>query len=35
MSNYIPMIVAIVGWVSFWGYLYSLDAKVKRIKKDE
>ena len=35
MSNYIPMIMALVGWLAFWGYLFSLDLKLKRIKKDE
>ncbi len=35
MSNYIPMIVALLGWVALWGYLFSLDLKVKRLKKDE
>ena len=33
MSNYIPMFVALLGWVALWSYLYSLDLKVKRIKK--
>ncbi len=33
MANYIPMFVALLGWVALWGYLYSLDLKVKRIKK--
>ncbi len=35
MSDYIPMFVALLGWVALWGYLYSLDLKMKRIKKDE
>ena len=34
MANYIPMGVALLGWVALWGYLYTLDLKVKRIKKD-
>ncbi len=33
MSNYIPMFVALLGWAALWVYLYSLDVKVKRIKK--
>jgi hypothetical protein len=28
------MAVALLGWVALWIYLVSLDAKVKRIKKD-
>jgi hypothetical protein len=35
MSNYIPMIVALLGWIALWGYLFSMDLKVKRLKKDE
>ncbi len=35
MANYIPMIVALMGWVALWGYLFSIDLKVKRLKKDE
>jgi hypothetical protein len=35
MSNYIPMIVALVGWAALWVYLVSLDSKVRRIKKNE
>jgi hypothetical protein len=35
MSNYVPMIVALVGWVALWVYLVSLDSKVRRIKKNE
>lgn len=35
MDNYIPMIVALMGWVALWGYLFSIDLKVKRLKKDE
>jgi len=35
MGNYIPMIVALLGWVALWSYLISLDSKVKRIKKHE
>ena len=35
MSNYIPMIIALLGWAALWGYLMSLDFKVKRLKKDE
>lgn len=35
MANYIPMIVALLGWVALWGYLITLDSKVKRIKKNE
>lgn len=33
MANYIPMFVALLGWVVLWGYLYSLDLKIKRIQK--
>jgi len=35
MPIYIPMIMALAGWLLFWAYLYSLDKKVQRIKKDE
>jgi hypothetical protein len=35
MSNFIPMIVALLGWAALWGYLLSLDSKVKRLKKNE
>jgi hypothetical protein len=35
MANYIPMIVALLGWAALWGYLISLDSKVKRLGKDE
>jgi hypothetical protein len=35
MSNYIPMIVALLGWAALWGYLFSLDLKVKRLKRNE
>lgn len=35
MANYIPMIVALMGWIALWGYLFSIDLKVKRLKKDE
>jgi len=33
MGNYIPMFVALLSWIALWGYLISLDGKVKRIKK--
>jgi hypothetical protein len=26
--------VALMGWVALWVYLFSLDQKIKRIKKD-
>jgi hypothetical protein len=35
MANYIPMFVALLGWLALWVYLISLDSKVKRMKKDE
>ncbi len=35
MANYIPMFVALLGWVALGGYLISLDLKVRRMKKDE
>jgi len=35
MANYIPMLVALLGWAALWGYLISLDSKVKRLSKDE
>lgn len=35
MANYIPMFVALLGWVALWGYLVSLDFKVRKMKKDE
>jgi hypothetical protein len=34
MANYIPMAVALVGWVVLWFYLFSLDSKVRKLKKD-
>ena len=34
MANYIPMIVALMGWAALWGYLMSLDHKVRRMKKN-
>jgi hypothetical protein len=34
MSDYIPMGVALLGWVALWVYLFSIDQKIKRIKKD-
>jgi len=27
--------VALLGWVALWIYLFSLDLKIKRIKKNE
>ncbi len=35
MANYIPMIVALLGWGALWVYLFSLDSKVKRLKKND
>ncbi len=35
MANYIPMFVALLGWVALWGYLISLDLKVRKMKKNE
>jgi hypothetical protein len=26
--------VALAGWIALWFYLFSLDQKIKRIKKD-
>jgi hypothetical protein len=34
VANFIPMGVALLGWIALWIYLVSLDSKVKRIKKD-
>ncbi len=35
MANYIPMFAALLGWIALWAYLFSIDAKIKRMKKDE
>ncbi len=35
MANYIPMLVALLGWGALWGYLISLDLKVRKMKNDE
>lgn len=35
MSNYIPMFVALLGWLALWGYLISLDSKIRKVKKHE
>jgi hypothetical protein len=29
------MLVALLGWVALWAYLFSLDGKVKRMKKND
>jgi hypothetical protein len=29
------MFVALLGWGALWGYLISLDLKVRRMKKNE
>jgi hypothetical protein len=29
------MFVALLGWLALWGYLISLDSRIKRIKKNE
>lgn len=35
MGNYIPMFVALLGWLALWGYLISLDSRVRRMKKKD
>jgi len=35
MSNYIPMFAALLGWIALWAYLFSIDQKIKRIKKND
>ena len=35
MANYIPMFVALLGWLTLGGYLISLDFKIRKMKKNE
>jgi len=34
-DNYIVMIVVLIIWVGIFGYLFSLDRKVKKLEQSE